>query len=92
MSSNNHINPMIITARMRSHHVLSVLSKTDSRRAQIAEWQAKVAHYYKKFKYEFSINQMHEARRSYQKAKIFAGYIEGLYTSPEVANALHLKG
>ena len=68
------------------------MPNSDSRRKQIAEWQEKVAHYYKKFKYEFSINQMHEARRSYAKAKIFAGYIEGLYSSPEVANALHLKG
>lgn len=91
--SNNHYSRLKVTARMRAHHILSALPKTKKEeRAQVEEWQAKVAFYYKKFKYEFSINQMHEARRSYAKAKIFADRIESMYNSPTVANLLTLNG
>lgn len=88
---NNGVNPIRLKARMQTQHILASLPDGNFTKQKVKDWNQKVSYYYEKFKYEYSIGQMNEARRSLSLAKIFAGYISGEYTRPEVANLLTLK-
>lgn len=87
----NRVNRSRLMARMRAEHIKASLPADNPVSVQAALYQMKAAQYYAKFKYEFSINQMQEARRSLAVAKIFANKIKNLYNDPKVSNLLAMK-